>query len=235
MKYCLIIDNDDQTEEKDLLESISRQQNFPIQGYYFKPDKIECTREQNVKGHVTRVIDEDLLLKQLESEYSGTPINLIACDYHLSDPFFDGFRILQILKDKWRGGKTPTLLYSSDFEKIKEKLKTEIDNIKEDSSELLLFLESYRKNYPDHIVKREGYKDDVISFLKKNKISLSGKLSAKLAEHPDKLFENIFPKFEGRTLGELSSLVQKTTNESDDFENEFLDRSVDYFIYLKSI
>ncbi len=233
MKYCLIIDNDDQTDDMIQLESESKRNGFPVKCYYFKPDKIECTREQIVNGQVTRVIDEELLLNQLDYECVGKPINLIACDYNLSDPFFDGFRILQTLKNNWRGGKVPTLLYSSDFEKIKEKLKVEIDNIREDSQKLLLFLESYRMHYPDHVVKREEYKTDVINFLKKYKTSLSGKLSEKLAEHPEKEFENIFPRFEGRRLGELSSLVQKTSDETDDFENEFLDRSVDHFIHLK--
>lgn len=232
MKYCLIIDNDDQADELTQLELESKANAFPVKCYYFKPDKTECTREQTINGKVTRVIDEELLLKQLDFEYMGKPINLIACDYNLSDPFFDGFRILQTLKNKWRGGKIPTLLYSSDFEKIKERLKQEIDNIRDDSQELLLFLESYRINYPDNVVRREEYKADVIKFLRKYKTSLSNKLSEKLAEHPDRLFENIFPRFQGRRLGELSALVQKTTDESDDFENEFLDRSVDHFIHL---
>lgn len=240
MKYCLIIDNDDQQDQIDLLEKKSREQGFPITCYYFKPDKRECLKLEEINGVPEYIIDIDLLKNELEKEYKGKHIDLIASDYLLEDKFIDGLVLLQRLKDQWRGQNVPTLIYSSDSKMIKQKLQQEVKNVVEDINQLSDFLDNYYDNHPNETSSKGAageipYIDDIIAFLKKqrNKTSLNYKLIQKLEQDPEKKFDNIFPRFSDKTLGQLSKMLKKNIEECDAFEDEFLDRCVDHFIYLK--
>jgi hypothetical protein len=233
MKYCLIIDNDDQKDQITILEYKSKEQGFPITCYYFKPDKKECIKLEIINGKEEFIIDLELLIIELEREFEGKPIDLIASDYKLEDRFTDGLKLLQFLKENWRGQNLPSLIYSSEAGLIKKKLQHEIQEIISDEEELTIFLNTYYNNHPNQTISRDSYVDSIIAFLKKHKSSLSNKLSQKLSEQPDRIFQNIFPRFNGQKLGLLAKLVQKNTEESDAFENEFLDRSVAHFIFLE--
>lgn len=240
MRYCLIIDDTDQKDEISLLESISKERLFPIKCHYFNPSKRECQREEKIGGSVEYVLDLDLILQELEKENFGQ-IDLIATDYKLSDNSITGLNIVQHLKEKkWRNN-IPYVIFSSDDDEIKQKLQSRIIPLIQDKEELNNFIENYFETSPNKIFARKvskdgkeiSYTESIYQYIKTHKTSLNQKLHEKLTQNPNHVFNNIFPGFEGLKLGSIAKIVIQNNVESDKFEDEFIDRSVDHFIYLK--
>lgn len=241
MRYCLIIDDTDQSDEIFLLEAKAKEKAFPIKCYFFNPSKRECQREEKKSdGSIEYVLDLDLILNELNQEKYGQ-IDLIATDYRLSDNTITGLDIVKHLKSKnWRG-KTPYVIFSSDSDDITKNLQAKIIELIDDKDKLKDFLENYFDTNPNKIFPRKKnkggieipYTDYIYEYIKTNKTSLNQKLHQKLKQQPEHRFNNIFPGFEGQKLENLSKLILDNSVESDRFEDEFIDRSVDHFIYLK--
>lgn len=238
-KQCLIIDNEDQKTEISLLEKISKERQFPIECHYINTTSKECQREETLSnGNPYYTLDLDLFFESIQSKFSSENIDLIATDYDLQDSI-TGLDIVTYLKEKKWKGKIPIVVYSGDSEEIREGLQSRIKSIIEDKDELSTFVVNFLDTHPNHIYDRgkgeekNSYVEDIYEFLKKNKTNLNSKLYQKLRVHSDKEFKNIFPKFEGMKLDKISDLIIKNSIESDEFENEFLDRCIDHFIHLK--
>lgn len=234
MKHCLILDDQNQKTEIELLESKSAEQGFPIKCHFLNLSDRAFSREEIINGQPDFVIDFDKVIDYLRQTFKGQQIDLIACDYKYTDETTDGLKLVQFLKEqKFRGKGLPFILYSSKFEEIEEKLQFSIKELIENKDQLKIYLESYFDTKPEKIIDRTNYDDTVIEYLKKNKTPLSIKLESKLLDYPDNVFKNIFPRFEGKTLRQLAILLNKSGPESDDFESEFLERSIAHFIYLE--
>jgi CheY-like chemotaxis protein len=241
MRYCLIIDDTDQRDEILLLESKSSERNFPIKCYYFNPSKRECQRlEKKADGSVEYVLDLDLILQELRKE-QFEQVDLIATDYKLSDESVTGLDIVKHLKENnWRG-KTPFVIFSGDHKEIKAKLQSQISPLIDNVEELNIFLENYFETNPSKIFPRKietdgnekSYTDYIYEYIKTHKTSLNQKLSEKLNQYPNHVFENIFPRFNDAKLERLAKIVLENTIESDEFESEFLERSIAHFIFLE--
>ncbi len=244
MKSCLIIDDNNQEDEKLILEKYSKERQFPITCHTFNPTKRECLREDKLaNGTVEYVIDEQLVLDELRKDYGNEKLDLIAIDYNLSDPK-TGLEIIRFLKEKNWKRKVPYVIYSGEADKIKEKLQVSIQQVMSDPDQLKDFIENYIATNPNKIYNRgknEAPEDDanhsyiynLYNYLKVIKTPLESKLSQKLEQHPDDTFDNIFPDFHGTKLKILADLVLENSERADRFEDEFIDRCVDHFIYLK--
>ena len=246
MKKCLIIDDNNQDDEKNLLEKYSREHQFPITCHIFNPTKRECSRmDKKADGTFEEVIDVDLLLGELRMQYEKEQFDLIAIDYNLSDPYNTGLDIIRFLKENNWKRKVPYVIYSGEDDKIKQKLQESIHQVKDDADELKNFIENYLATNPIKIYNR-GKKQEVedgldgsyiyrlYEFLKGNKTPMEAKLSQKMAVHKNRIFENIFPDFEGQKVGVLAELVLDDSERSDRFKDEFIDRCIDFFILLKN-
>jgi len=245
MKSCLIIDDNSQEDEKILLEKYSKEKQFPITCHIFNPTKRECLREEKMAdGSINYVIDKQLVLEELRKDYGSQKFDLIAIDYNLSDPYETGLDIIRSLKEnKWKR-KVPYVIYSGEADKIKQKLQANIQQVTGNADELAEFIENYIATNPNKIYNRgkneevkEGpdrsYIYKLYEFLKLNKTPMESKLSQKLEQRPEDIFDNIFPDFQGIKLKALAELVLDNNERSDKFEDEFIDRCVDHFIYLK--
>jgi hypothetical protein len=235
MKHCLIIDDEDQKDEIFILQSKAKEQQFPIECYFFNLSSREVQREEIRNGKPDTVIDFEKVLEELKRLFDDQEIDLIACDYKYNiDSTQDGLKLVKFLKENmFKGKKMPYLLYSSKSKEIEEKLQSEVKELIDDRSNLKQYLEAYFETNPEKIIKRGNYDDSIIEYLKRNKTDLRLKLGSKLLKNPDRVFDNIFPRFNGKTLSQLAKLLEDRTEESDDFESEFLDRSVSHFIYLE--
>jgi len=240
MRYCLIIDDNKQEEEISLLEGKSKERQFPITCHFFDPTNKACQRPEKLPDGSTKyLLDLELVYEELKRIYTGQNIDLVALDYKISDDYVSGLDLLKFLKEKkWRG-KIPYIIYSSDANELKELQQKEIKTIVDNKEDLNKFLEEYHNTYPDKIFNRgkkdsEPYFERIFEYLKKNKSPLNYKLYQKLNEHPERVFKNIiFPRFKDQKLGHLAKLViENNSEESDLFEDEFLERSVAHFINL---
>lgn len=234
MKHCLIIDDQDQKDQIALLESESVRLGFPITGHFFNITEPDLLYRETMDGKPVDLIDVDKVIEKLKIKYINNQFDLIACDYQYDDKMIDGLKLIKFLKENnFKGKKIPYLIYSNDHEEVKDKLQGDVRQHIDDKNTLMTFLESYFDSKPDAVIERTSYYNSIIEFLKKNKTPLSLKLDSKLREYPEKKFNNIFPRFKDKTLLELANMIQKSSAESDDFESEFLERSVAHFIYLE--
>lgn len=234
MKHCLIIDDQNQKTEIELLEIKANEQGFPIKCHFLNLSDRIFSSNVIINGAPDSVLDFDKVIAYLIENFEGQQIDLIACDYKYSDKTTDGLKLIQFLKEQgFRAKGLPFILYSSKFEEIEEKLQVSIKELIEDKSQLKKYLETYFETKPEKIIDRTNYDDTVIEYLKKHKTSLNVKLEAKLLHHPQRAFNNTFPRFKDKTLQQLAALLRKSSEESDDFESEFLERSVAHFIFLE--
>jgi hypothetical protein len=235
MRNCIIIDDKEPADEIKILEAEGIKTSFPVKCHYFNPTKKEyCKLTPVLGGEKKEAIDLHLVLKGLQEEYDGKfNISLIASDYNFEDPFTDGLTLLQFLKQEWRP-KVPSIVYSTLSKTIKTNLQQEIKAIIDDRDALADFLESYYENNPNDTFERSNFSNDILIFLKKQKTSsFTNLLVEKLLENPNYKFRNISVPFEGYTLRAIERAIQKDTPESILFKNEFLERAIAHFVYLK--
>jgi hypothetical protein len=234
MKHCLIIDDQNQKDQMELLELKAKAMNFPITCHFLNLSDEDVRRPETRNGKPDLVLDFEKILEKLSTLYGNLSFDLVACDYKYDGDPEDGLKLIKFLKDRqFKGRGLPYLLYSSQDEEIERKLQIDVENLIDKKDELKDYLESYFESKPEKITKRTKYDDEIIEYLKKHKTSLSLKLEGKLKEHPQRTFNNVFPRFKGKTLGDLAKLLTKSTEESDDFESEFFERSIAHFIHLE--
>lgn len=233
MKHCLIIDDEDQQAKIDA-EVLKQNAQFPIKYSFFSLDSRELIREEKTPNGPEFVLDFEKVISHLRAKFGNEKIDIIACDYVYNGLKTDGLRLIRYLKEeKFRGKRLPYILYSSKWEEIEERLQAEVKQFINDKRELKNYLESYFESKPEKISERTNYFAEITEYLRRNRTDLSLRLDAELRKYPEKKFDNLFPRFKDKTLIDLANLLNRSSDEGDDFESEFFERCVAHFIHLK--
>ncbi len=232
-KTCLIIDNENQQEAGSLDDIIREGEKKDI--------KVECYQFLLGSGEREDLlskgkIDLDKVKAAFIKEFRGINFDLIAIDFDFDDETdgVDGIKFLRFLESEGIRRSTPKLLYSGI-------LKDEIE----------ISLEAYKegkKNFKDvwkqiktlvdikvvDFVDRTEYEKSIASFLSKNDNSADVSIIKELSKHPELIFENTYPKFEGKTLEEIATIIQNDYSTGSKFNKEIIERAVSHMVELNS-
>jgi hypothetical protein len=180
-------------------------------------------RDENQKV----ILDLKKIKEYIIENYSQENFDIVASDYDYSDENLDGYQLLSWIKNQSKAQKyrlrfAQFCLYSAEQDKLVEQLNSP-DKIKK-----LVKLKI------DDFIDRNNLANDLFSlFIKpKEKYSYSKHLIDYLEKYPDLIFNNVYPKFKGKTLSEIAHEIDKDLPNGIDFQKNLVELTIAHLVDL---
>jgi hypothetical protein len=180
-------------------------------------------RDENQKV----ILDLKKIKEYIIENYSRENFDIVASDYDYSDENLDGYQLLSWIKNQSKAQKyrlrfAQFCLYSAEQDKLVEQLNSP-DKIKK-----LVKLKI------DDFIDRNNLANDLFSlFIKpKEKYSYSKHLIDYLEKYPDLIFNNVYPKFKGKTLSEIAHEIDKDLPNGIDFQKNLVELTIAHLVDL---
>jgi CheY-like chemotaxis protein len=219
IRKCLIIDNEDQTEE---IEKLLRDA---------KNDGIELTCEQFSIGdpsYVEVLTEGEIDIKKVISEYrrrfNGDVFHLAAFDYQLDDNI-NGVELIRQLKANKIFRTTPKIVYSGLMDDI---LKTIIRDESRDNA--VTRIKALVKNGVIDYIERDNRDIEIRNFFKTNIESTDLIIEEELKKFPDLIFEQNFinKNLVGKTFLEIAKHIEANDQIRNEFKKEIIQQTIAY-------
>ncbi len=233
-RTCLIVDNEDQTEEIEKLVRDARNQGIDLDCQQF-----EVGNTSYLEVLSSGKIDLAKVEFEVKRRYKNIVFDIIAFDYELDDEEINGVELLRNFNKKRIFKYSPKLVYSGVLDNV-------LKDIIEPSLDILKL-----KNKPDKaIIKQEGlvkikslirhrvfeYLDRdnrdaiIIKFLKEEIQSTELIVTQALRMYPEFKFENNFvnDNFQGKTFAEVADLLDNDDKLGSEFKREIIQQVVSY-------
>lgn len=223
VKKCIIIDNEDQSEELEKLVRDAQKKGITVECAQFN---VGSTFETELLTNGK--IDVEKVVAEYKRRFAGTTFHLAAFDWDLSDDNIDGIELMRLLKHNKIFKNTPKLLYSGLLE---EKLSSKIDDFKNDTltkRELLDRIKTLINADIKGFVGRENYDADIIRILEGTDETLDLIIEEELAKFPELIFANKFvnDNFKGKTFQEISTILEEHDHLRNDFKKEIVQQVI---------
>lgn len=173
------------------------------------------------------ILDIKKIKEYIIENYSQENFDIVASDYDYSDDHLDGYQLLSWIKNQSKSQKyrlrfAQFCLYSAEQDKVVEKLNSP-DKIKK-----LVKLKI------DDFIDRNNLANDLFSlFIKpKEKYSYSKHLIDYLEKYPDLIFNNVYPKFKGKSLTEIAHEIDKDLPNGIDFQKNLVELTIAHLVDL---
>lgn len=219
-RSCLIIDNEDQTEE---IEKLVRDcANAGI--------KLECYQLNIGASFLTEVltdnlIDSDKVAITFKKRFKRRDFNIVAFDYDLADTKVKGTDLIRIFNSQNLLKKSPKMVYSGLLDDV-------LKDILRDSNldKAVIKIKSMVRNKVIDYLDRDHRDAQILKFLKEDPVSSELLISNILNAHPDLIFENNFVsyKFKGKTYSEIAEMLDDDITLDNEFKKEIIEQVVAY-------
>ncbi|RZK38904.1 MAG: hypothetical protein EOO90_20650 [Pedobacter sp.] len=221
--FCIVIDDSSQILDtatfNTIKENVKNSASIDLELIQLNPKSEEMINEEDGSILLDKVIE-----RLNTPDYLKRQIHLIICDYELGDEKVNGFEIIRLLRNNL-GSKKEIILYSSNIENVIDK----IINKEEDKAKSIKDLVSSK--IFDFCLKDEHLSSAIIKAMKSEMDFSSDKfLEAELFKYPDLKFNNIYDRFEGKTLGEIAVVMSSNLDEGNRLKKEMISQVVAYMI-----
>lgn len=216
-KNIIIIDDEDQSAQKEYIESILK-----------RDSEIEVhliwTTEETLDDE--GCISEEKLRRRLLEIMKGRSIDLILTDYELSDEKISGIEVVKMVKEI--RAKVPVIMYSG---KINEVIGRLLGDYKtRDAEDLIQSINEFMSWGIEEFIGRGKYSDDAIKFIKKKKrAQVDDIFIKKLREIGDQKCEVGYPDWRNLTLNEICEIIENRKDaRSDIWMDDMIEQVVAY-------
>jgi CheY-like chemotaxis protein len=222
-KKCVLVDDNRQDTNEEKIVRIGKSKGIRIETMQFNVGNSELT-EVLTDGE----INIPKVIAYYTSKFRKYHFDLIAFDWDLNDDKIDGVELIRQFRANNLLRKTNVVLYSGELTEVVKgyfeahrkdpssfgnkwtKIKTLID------VPILGFYD--RTNYEEKIVEELGN-------ISKH-LDLESELIKKLRENSDLVFNNINPRFEGKTFGKVADLIENDIKSGHQFTSELFDQAL---------
>ncbi len=180
-------------------------------------------------------IDIDKFKNHFNDKTSNKSIDIIACDYNLADKAevpVKGTDLVNIIRDFRK--KTPVIMYSGNYEDI---IKDIFDNYKNNRKTAAESIKEIKKMYHNNIldfIKRSDYYVKVNSILKNPPEKTDVIILDELRKYGNYKFKSAYPRFDGKTLNEIATEIDKNSYSGNEFLEEIIQQILAYIIETNS-
>lgn len=219
IRKCLIVDNEDQTDE---IEKLIRDA---------KNDGIELTCQQFSIGNpeysevLTRgAIDIQKVITEYRRRFSGEVFHLVAFDYQLEDNI-NGVELIRQLKANRIFKTTPKIVYSGLMDEI---LLTIIKDETKDKA--VKRIKALVKNGVLDYIERDNRDTEIRNFFKTNIESTELIIEEELKKFPDLIFEQNFinDKLKDKTFLQIAEFLNTNDQIKNEFKKEIIQQTIAY-------
>ena len=224
-KYLISIDEQSQNAVLEVIKSNLKKEGINLIYVEFNPLKYQKRDGRSL------IFDEEKFKKDLLGLQYFEKIDSIVCDYNLIDNVIDGFRIIKIIKEINPYYKKQIILYSAKIDMVIDDILSGFDfELKKQNLRSLIDC-----NIDFH--KRDvGYEQTVIKHIKKDKeFNFEDELINWFCKRKDDTFNYLFPKYSGRTFGEIASSLKNRENDSLEFKKEIIEQITSYLLKINGL
>ncbi len=233
-RTCLIIDNEDQTEEIEKLVRDSRNQGIDLDCRQFE---VGNTSYSEVLS--SGKIDIEKVESEVKKRYKHIAFDIIAFDYELDDEEINGVELLRHFNKKRIFKYSPKLVYSGVLDNVlKDIIEPSLDILKvrnkPDKAIIkqsgLVKIKSLIRHRVFEYLDRDNRDSIIIKFLKEEIQSTELIVTQALRMYPEFKFDNNFvnDKFNGKTFEEVASFLEKDDKLGSEFKREIIQQVISY-------
>jgi hypothetical protein len=228
-KHCLLIDNEIQDTSAEKIIRLGKEKQLTINITQFNVGNSQLTEvlEDN-KINIEKVIS------YYKTHFKKTHFDLIAFDWSFDDPDVDGVKLIQQFRTNNLLRRTNIVLYSGE---LPDTVKSYFSDYKKDDN-------SFKENWPKiktlidvpilGFFDRTHYEEKVVETLVNmaKHINIEQDLLRKLKENSQQVFNNVNPKFEGKTFGDIAHIIENDVQFGHQFTSEFIDQAIALLFHL---
>ena len=232
-RTCLIIDNEDQSEEIEKL--IRDASNIGIELSCFQFNVGNTAYSEILSDGL---IDIDKVITEFKSKFKNEYFDIVAFDWDLEDEHITGVELIRHFTSKKVVRFSPKIVYSGVLDEVLKKIVQEnLDLIKTDGKfkpvlkqNGITKIKSLVKNRVFEYLDRDSRDSMILKFLKEEIQSTELIVSQILYKYPNFKFENNFvnTKFNGRTFQEIADILENDDFTGNEFKREVIHQVIAY-------
>lgn len=228
-KQLLIVDNEDQSDAIDKINSIVKNKPFSINCLQFNVGLPDGNDVISADGR----IDMELVRKKYEKEFGFRRFHLIAFDFKLNDPNVDGVTIIKQFNAIGKTRKAKKILYSSELSEIVQD-----------------YLDGFRVNidYEDtwskfktlinieilDFCKKEDYEAKAVSLIEKISEQEDDFILEELRAHRELFFNNAIEVFQDLSFDQIADKIENHDSEAVKFKRKLIQLAIAQLAQLKN-
>ncbi len=229
-KLCLIVDNENQEGSIEKIVRASKAKGITIKVIEFKVGNTEFTEVLDENGR----INIDKVIKYYRVNYRKMHFDLIAFDWDLNDEAIDGIELIRQFRNSNFLKKTPVALYSGELQvSVKgyfDAYKNNQKSFNESWNKIKTLIDVPIMGFYD----RSNYENKIVEAIQSfgQSVDIEHYFLKKLKENEKLIFNNINPKLEGRTFGQVAEIIEKNPTYGNNFITELVDQTIAYLLKM---
>lgn len=233
-RSCLIIDNEDQSDE---IEKLVRDAGFS--GILLDCQQFNVGSTSNPEFLTGGLIDIKKVIEEFKRKFKNKYFDIVAFDWDLEDEDITGVELIRHFTSSKILKFSPKIVYSGVIDEVLTKIVEEsLDIVKTRGGAQkpvlkqigLTKIKSLIKNGVLEYLDRGSRDAMILKFLKENLQSTELIISQVLRKHPEFKFENNFvnTKFNGKTFQELADVLENAELLGTEFKREIIQQVISY-------
>ena len=232
-RSCLIIDNEDQTEEIEKLVRDAKHQGIELECNQFN---VGNTAYSDILTN--GFIDIEKVCREFKNKFKGKYFDIIAFDWDLEDDNITGVELIRQFTSNRIARYSPKIVYSGvlddvikdiiqenlDLVKVKDKFKPVIKD------KAITKIKSLVRNRVFDYLDRGNRDPMILKFLAEEIQSTELIIVQVLEQYPELKFENNFvnEKFSGKTFQEIADFLKNDDSMANEFKREIIQQVIAY-------
>ena len=220
-RTCLIIDDNDQSEE---IESLQRRAK-EIHGIELICHQFNVGNSSFIDVLTDGLINREKVVAEFKKKFGRSNFNIVALDYDLEDTNIKGTDLIRIFDYHNLLKKSPKIVYSGILDDV---LKDIIRDLSLDKA--VTKIKSMVRNKVIDYLDRDHRDAQILKFLSEDPLSSELLISNILNMHPDLVFENNFvsDKFQGKTFAQIAEMLDNNITLDNEFKKEIIEQVISY-------
>lgn len=221
-KTCLIIDDEDQTDEIESLQRLAKDlHGIDLLCYQFNVGKSSFD-EVLTDG----AIDNNKVVIEFKKTFGKSAVfDLVALDFQLDDDKINGTELIRIFDHNKLLRNSPKMVYSGVLDILLREIIRD-----ETPDRAVKKIKSMVKNNIIDYLNRDDLESRILEHLTTSPVSFNLIILDVLNTHPDLLFEHAFAfnEFEGKKFSEIAEILSQNIQLSNKFKREVIQQIISF-------
>ncbi|QQT62628.1 hypothetical protein I6I97_02070 [Sphingobacterium multivorum] len=232
-RSCLIVDNEDQTEEIEKLVRDAEHIGIQLECDQFN---VGNTRYSDILTN--GLIDISKVVVEYRKKFNNHYFDLIAFDWDLEDEHITGVDLIRQFTSNKIARHSPKMVYSGVLDDVIKKIVQDNLDIKKIGGSLkpiikdaaVTKIKSLVKNRVCEYLNRDHRDPMILKFLKEDMQSTELVIAQTLKKFPELTFNNRFinPSFRGKTFEEIAVFLESDDVQGNEFKREIIEQVLAY-------
>ncbi len=231
MKLKRILFIDDSSEIKGNIDTINlklRKKGYELEAHILNPKEHKFQKRNDVTGKLEA--DFDKIKSELKEKHFPIRYDVVACDFCFANDVLNGYEVIKWLINTSNGDratirKSLFVSYSGEEDKFTSNIINNHELIKLVKLNIHAFYT--RPILSNELAKLLIKEDDILN--------LSNVIRDELEKHKDYEFKNIYPKFNGKSLGYIAKEIENDSCHGIAFQKYMVELTVAHILELNLV